>query len=138
MARLGSPHFDPHEERPPRRRARRLAGGEARGPWGARETSRELGLDYHWIEGGEEAGQGDGLRFMTPGGMPFGLYWEREAYAASEGLLSLPGCLAAQKFPSRGVAPRRFDHMNFLVDKPGDEQEWMTRELGIHHRYYGE
>ena len=28
--------------------------------------------------------------------------------------------------------------MNFLVDKPGDEQEWMTRELGIHHRYFVE
>ena len=90
----------------------------------------ELGLDYHWIEGGEEAGQGDGLRFMTPGGMPFELYWEREAYARARGA-PLASRLPShpQKFPSRGVAPRRFDHMNFLVDKPGDEQEWMTREL---------
>ncbi|CAN5720224.1 catechol 2,3-dioxygenase [soil metagenome] len=98
---------------------------------------REMGLDYRWIEGGEEAGQGDGLRFMTPGGMPFELYWERESYAEPEGspLASrLPS--HPQKFASRGVAPRRFDHMNFLVDKPGEEQEWMTRELGIHHRYY--
>lgn len=98
---------------------------------------REMGLDYHWIEGGEEAGQGDGLRFMTPGGMPFELYWEREAYAEPEGspLASrLPS--HPQKFSSKGVAPRRFDHMNFLVDKPGEEQKWMTRELGIHHRYY--
>ncbi|MBA2534474.1 MAG: VOC family protein [Rubrobacter sp.] len=98
---------------------------------------REMGLDHHWIEGGEEAGQGDGLRFMTPSGMPFELYWEREAYAEPEGspLASrLPS--HPQKFASKGVAPRRFDHMNFLVDKPGEEQEWMTRELGIHHRYY--
>jgi catechol 2,3-dioxygenase len=97
----------------------------------------ELGIDHHWIESGEEAGQGDGLRFTTPGGMPFELYWEREAYAEPEGspLASrLPS--HPQKFASRGVAPRRFDHMNFLVDEPGGEQEWMTRELGIHHRYY--
>ena len=100
---------------------------------------KELGLDYHWIEGGEESGQGDGLRFTTPGGMPFELYWEREPYAEPEGspLASrLPS--HPQKFASKGVAPRRFDHMNFLVDKPGEEQEWMTRELGIHHRYYAE
>ena len=97
----------------------------------------ELGIDHHWIESGEEAGQGDGLRFTTPGGMPFELYWEREAYAEPEGspLASrLPS--HPQKFASRGVAPRRFDHMNFLVDEPGKEQEWMTRQLGIHHRYY--
>lgn len=99
---------------------------------------KELGLDYHWIEGGKEPGQGDGLRFLTPGGMPFELYWERELYApGDEGLASkLPS--HPQRYGSRGIAPRRFDHVNFLTNDPAAEQEWVTKELGIHHRYYAE
>ncbi len=100
---------------------------------------KQLGIDYHWIEDATEPGQGDGLRFMTPGGMPFELYWEREPYAAPEGsdlASELPS--HPQKFAAKGIAPRRFDHVNFLTDDPGKEQEWLTGELGIHHRYYVE
>lgn len=100
---------------------------------------KELGIEHHWVEGGEEPGQGDGLRFATPAGMPFELYWEREAYAEPEGsplYSELPS--HPQKFASKGVAPRRFDHVNFLVDDPGREQAWVTGELGIHHRYFVE
>ncbi|MGF1470408.1 MAG: VOC family protein [Rubrobacteraceae bacterium] len=98
---------------------------------------KELGLDYHWIEGGEEPGQGDGLRFLTPSGMPFELYWEREPYTPDPELESvLPS--HPQKYGSRGIAPRRFDHVNFMTDDAAGAQAWITQELSIHHRYYAE
>src|SRR5919199_1013418 len=46
---------------------------------------KEIGIDYRWIEDGEESGQGDGLRFLTPGGFPYELYWERELFVPKEG-----------------------------------------------------
>jgi catechol 2,3-dioxygenase len=99
---------------------------------------KELGLDYHWIEGGEEPGQGDGLRFLTPGGMPFELYWEVERYALEKDNLASELPSHPQKYASRGIGPRRFDHVNFLTNDVATEQEWLTQELGIHHRYYAE
>src|ERR671938_271125 len=114
---------------------------------GAHEKQlKELGVEYHWIEGGQEPGQGDGLRFLTPGGMPFELYWEVERFAPQGNLQKengedgLSSALPSHpwKYASKGIGPRRFDHVNFLTDGPGTEQEWITRELGIHHRYYAE
>jgi catechol 2,3-dioxygenase len=98
---------------------------------------RTAGVPFTWIEGGSEPGQGDGLRFTSPGGVPFELYWEVEAYVA-------PAALASrltshpQRYASHGIAPRRFDHVNFLVDDVAAEQAWATSELGIHHRYFVE
>lgn len=97
---------------------------------------RELGLEYHWVEGGAEPGQGDGLRFLTPDGKPFELYWEVEKRIAGEGERASKLPSHPQRFGSTGLAPRRFDHVNFLVDNPEPQQRWLTEELGIHHRYY--
>ncbi len=104
---------------------------------------KEIGIDYRWIEDGEESGQGDGLRFLTPGGFPYELYWERELFVPKEGGPEGDGIASAlpshpQKYGSRGIAPRRFDHVNVLTNDPKAEQEWVTSELGIHHRYYAE
>lgn len=98
----------------------------------------ELGVEHHWLEGGKEPGQGDGLRFLTPGGMPFELYWEVERFVPGHD--GQPSRLPShpQRFGSRGMAPRRFDHMNFLQNEPARDQEWLANELGIHHRYYVE
>ena len=99
---------------------------------------KDLGFDYHWIEGGKEPGQGDGLRFLTPSGMPFELYWEREPYTPETPDLASDLPSHPQRYGSRGIGPRRFDHVNFMTNDPAVEQEWITRELGIHHRYYAE
>ena len=40
------------------------------------------------------------------------------------------------RFTGNGVAPRRFDHVNFLVDDVRSEQEWWSSVLGIRHNYY--
>ncbi|HEU0247367.1 MAG TPA: VOC family protein [Gaiellaceae bacterium] len=105
-----------------------------------REAEQRLvkqGIAHHWVEGGVEPGQGDGLRFLTPAGLPFELYWEVERFAAppdrESRLRSHP-----ERYGARGIAPRRFDHVNFLVNDVAREQQWLTEQLGIHHRYFVE
>jgi catechol 2,3-dioxygenase len=97
----------------------------------------DLGVPYHWVEGATEPGQGDGLRFLTPAGLPFELYWEVERFVSPSERAS---CLRShpERFGMHGISPRRFDHVNFLVDDVAGEQRWLTEELGIHHRYFVE
>jgi catechol 2,3-dioxygenase len=96
---------------------------------------KELGVPFHWIEGGTEPGQGDGLRFLTPAGLPFELYWEVERFVSpperESRLRSHP-----ERFGMHGISPRRFDHVNFLVDDPALEQAFLSDQLGIRHNYY--
>src|SRR5919199_4140093 len=97
----------------------RVEGPEDMGAYEKR--LKELGIDYHWIEGGEEPGQGDGLRFLTPGGFPYELYWERELFTPKEGGPEGDGLVSAlpshpQKYAYRGIGPRRFDHVNVLTN----------------------
>ena len=97
----------------------------------------ELGIEHRWMRAGGEPGQGDGLRFQTPAGLPLELYWEVQPYAAPAAVASrLPS--HPQRTPRTGIAPRRFDHVNFLVEQVEPEQRWLSQELGIHHRYYVE
>lgn len=96
----------------------------------------EIGVAYTWVPAGSERGQGEAIRFTTPGGIPTELYWEMDKYYATDparasGLPSFP-----EKFPIRGIAPRRLDHFNVLVNDVRAEQEWLHTHLGIKHRYY--
>lgn len=96
---------------------------------------KKQNLDHWWVDGGSQIGHGDSLRFITPDGMPFELYWEAEKYQETnpELVSKLPS--HPQRFTGKGVGPRRFDHVNMLVDNPAKTQEWLTGEMGIHHRY---
>jgi len=98
----------------------------------------QIGIPCTWTEAGAERGQGRGLRFYTPSGVPMELYWEMEKYHEKDPnrisvMPSFP-----QKFPLVGFAPRRFDHFNVMANDVESEQEWLTREMGIKHRYYVE
>jgi catechol 2,3-dioxygenase len=93
-------------------------------------------LDRAWVEGSDEDGHGDALRFRTPGGQPFELYWEVRPYEAPDG--------ARSRYPShpsrlsmQGASSRRLDHVGVNVDDVAAEQAFVTEVLGIHHRYYG-
>lgn len=98
----------------------------------------EVGVAFRWIEAGTEHGQGRALRFSSPGGVPMELYWEIERYHASDPELvsALPSF--PQKYPMNGIAPRRFDHFNVMVNDVASEQAWITDVLGIKHRYFVE
>ena len=92
------------------------------------------GIETTWVEG--SVGHGDALRFHTPGGMPFELYWEVDKFT--------PPADETPRFPShpihhsmRGAATRRVDHVGTNVNDVKAEQEFCDQVLGIHHRYYG-
>ena len=40
-----------------------------------RTTLERSGIESTWVDGGDELGHGDALRFTTPSGLPFELYW---------------------------------------------------------------
>lgn len=92
-------------------------------------------METHRVAGGTELGHGDALRFLAPSGLPFELFWEVERYHQRDpGLVSrLPS--HPQRYTGKGVHPRRFDHMNFLVDDPQVEREFLSDHLGIRHNY---
>jgi catechol 2,3-dioxygenase len=103
------------------------------------EIEREVkarGLESHWIDGSEMLGHGDALRVTSPGGLPYELYWEVDAYLAPESERS--------QFPSHpsrrslgGAAARRVDHVGVNANDVAAEQDFLTNVLGIHHRYFG-
>lgn len=101
----------------------------------AKLTERDI--DTSWVEGADITGHGDALRFLTPGGLPFELYWEVQAYEAPEAMRSV-----MPSHPSRrthyGAAPRRFDHVTLAVEDVRAEQEFLTGVLGIRHNYFSE
>jgi catechol 2,3-dioxygenase len=98
----------------------------------------ETGIAYRWIEAGMERGQGRALRFSSPSGVPMELYWEMEKYRVTDPELvsALPSF--PQKYPMNGIAPRRFDHFNVMVNDVAREQAWLTDVMGIKHRYFVE
>lgn len=109
------------------------------GPGALATYERELkglGIDTHWVPGGTELGHGDALRFRTPAGLPFELFWEVERYVERDPALQSKLPSHPQRYTGRGVHPRRFDHVNFLVDEPRAEQEFLSEHLGIQHNYY--
>jgi catechol 2,3-dioxygenase len=98
----------------------------------------EIGIAYRWIEAGAERGQGRALRFSSLSGVPMELYWEMEKYKTTDPALvsALPSF--PQKFPMNGIAPRRIDHFNVMVNDVMTEQAWITEVMGIKHRYFVE
>lgn len=104
----------------------------------AEATLKELGVEYHWVEGGTELGHGDAIRFLTPQGIPTELYWEVEAYVPTDPKLVSRLPSHPQRYLGHGIAPRRFDHVNFLANDVAAEQRWLSEVLGVHHRYYVE
>lgn len=98
------------------------------------KTLKDSGVDYKWVDGGNEVGQGDAIKFFSPSGIPVELYWEMEMYSDPETASKLPS--HPMKYTGKGAAPRRFDHVNVMVNDVAKEQEWWTNLLGIHHRYY--
>jgi len=97
---------------------------------------KEMNIDFKWVEGGKKKALGDAIHFKSPTGIPIELYWEKELFVTNNQELMSKLASHPTKYPARGVSPRRFDHVNIMVNDVTKEQQWWTELLGIHHRYY--
>ena len=97
---------------------------------------KDMGTEYKWVEAGTKKAQGDTIQFRSPAGLPVELYWEKELFVNTNPKTASKLPSHPMKYTGKGVAPRRFDHVNILVNDVAKEQEWWTNLLGIHHRYY--
>jgi catechol 2,3-dioxygenase len=83
------------------------------------------------VEAGEEAGQGEAIRFHTPnGGHPFEIYWEmdRPALPIERRSRMLSNSAPAYR---RGISPRRLDHVNLALAAAEPGVRWLEDELGF-------
>jgi len=96
----------------------------------------EMNIDFYWVDGGQKKALGDALHFKSPSGIPIELYWEKEKFITDDPKLISKMPSHPSKYQMTGVSPRRFDHVNILVNDVTKEQEWWTDLLGIHHRYF--
>ncbi|RHW33399.1 2,3-dihydroxybiphenyl 1,2-dioxygenase [Lysinibacillus yapensis] len=97
---------------------------------------KDMNMEFKWIEGGTKKGQGDTLQFRSPAGLPIELYWEKELFVNTDPATASKLPSHPSKYTGKGVSPRRFDHVNILVNDVAKEQQWWTNLLGVHHRYY--
>jgi len=114
----------------------RVDGPDALAEFEARLSGLEI--ETSWVEGGSGAnrGHGDALRFHSPAGIPTELFWEVERYSEKDPVLRSKLPSHPQRYTGNGVHPRRFDHVNFLVNEPQAEQEFWSDQMGIRHNYY--
>jgi catechol 2,3-dioxygenase len=96
----------------------------------------EMNIDFTWVDGGQKKALGDAIHFKSPSGIPIELYWEKEKFITDDPRLISKMPSHPSKYQMTGVSPRRFDHVNILVNDVTKEQEWWTDLLGIHHRYF--
>jgi catechol 2,3-dioxygenase len=86
-----------------------------------------LGCGIGWVDG--DAGHGRAYRFETPDGHVFELYHDTRDYQPPEG--ERPALKnIAQRYPGRGVCPRRLDHVNLLARDVAAARDFMTAVLG--------
>lgn len=97
---------------------------------------KEMNINFNWVEGGQKKALGDAIHFKSPSGVPIELYWEKELFVTDDPKLKSKLPSHPSKYTIKGVSPRRFDHVNIMVDNVISEQEWWTELLGIHHRYF--
>jgi len=87
------------------------------------------GIDVRWVEAGEEAGQGEAIRFATPTGHRFELFYHVEkpdAPAEKRSKLKNKSYAACKTNP---VAPRRIDHVQIWDAEALELARWMCEHL---------
>lgn len=91
---------------------------------------RKAGCTIHAVEAGAEEAQGPAIRFDVPGGHTFEIYYEMRKALPPAGQRSR---LRNQVSPSwtRGISPRRIDHVNVRIPNPEELHEWLVTHLGF-------
>lgn len=91
----------------------------------------QSGTEVNWVPVGQEAGQGKAFRFKMPSEHTFEIYYDMEKTLASPESRSV---LKNQTHKSwtRGVSPRRIDHVNLLTSMPAKElSDFLQEKLGF-------
>lgn len=88
------------------------------------------GTELQRVEAGEEVGQGEAIRFTTPAGHPFEIYYEVDKPLAPPEIRARLKSNNASAW-RRGASPRRIDHVTMAgKDVPGG-YEWLRDNLGL-------
>ena len=93
------------------------------------------GTPVERVTAGTEAGQGDGIRFTTPTGHPFELFYEVDRPQASQEIRSRLKSNASRAH-RQGISPRRLDHVNITDTDVPAGMAWLTDQLGFKVREY--
>jgi len=92
------------------------------------ERIENSGHEVEWLESGADPGQGEAIRFSSPGGHELELYHEMErATIPTEDRSDLKN--QPQKYVGRGVSARRIDHVNLKVPDVDAAVEWFDEVL---------
>jgi catechol 2,3-dioxygenase len=80
-----------------------------------------------WVEDEE---QGPAYRIATPDGHAVELYWDTQRFVATPELATAFKS-QPQRYVPRGIAPRRFDHINLLARDVGATRQFFQTLLGL-------
>ena len=97
---------------------------------------QDAGVEVDKIVAGEEAGQGDAIRFELPSGHRFEIYFEMEK---PEPELHRKAVLKNQTYKAwaKGISPRRIDHVNLATSMDSKIiTDFLAEKLGFKMREY--
>lgn len=100
------------------------------------EQFRAQGIEVVELAAGVEAGRGEAIRFLLPGGQhPFELYYQIERPLAPEAIRSRLPTNSARR---RGLGVRRLDHFNIQTspDTINQAELWIRENLGLNRREF--
>ena len=94
------------------------------------EMLEAKGLGRGWIEG--DLGHGPAFRFTSPDEHPMEVFWEVEEWQAPTDLAG-PVHTRPQRYPTRGAAVRRLDHVNLTCSAVEPVRRFVCEDLGFMH-----
>jgi catechol 2,3-dioxygenase len=90
------------------------------------------GIQVHEVPAGTELGQGRAIRFQTPSGFTYEIYYEVEKVPPGVSRLKTNTARAW----ARGISPRRIDHVNLSTTRVLTEKTWSEQLLGFQTREF--
>ena len=92
---------------------------------------KSAGVEVTRVSAGSEVGQGDAIRFVSPQGHPYEVYWEMERGRRDSSLANQWG-----KAYQRGASVRRLDHINVACADVAAGEVFLHKHLGFLRREF--
>lgn len=89
------------------------------------------GLDVSWVDAGAEPGQGEAIRFRTPTGHRFELFYGMDSPDAPPERRSKLKNKPYAEASTNPVAPRRIDHVQIWDPDAHAVADWLCEQLGF-------